>query len=367
MKEHAIDLPQTWPWNRSSCALCLTNRALWLENQPCFFPLSLSLSFNPFAANTAARLSFVDRVQKLLMRARAATWSGRGSSSSDDVWFVVKGGAVPRDPPPIACDLLAKRGGSHGGAANWKSRFMQLVGSTLYYSESASKAHDAKGHVRLVGLSVRKADVEVHREGAICIFWPEQPKSGFYMQASNADMQAQWIAQLKEAASPTRLALGELSLQELTQRCLNCGAGGAHLRAGDRDSLEAALREKLTSDERKALEAEHSSSAILQHATDHPKVAAAGGRASATSSCSSMVHGLQVKMRQLVSLEKKRFQQDGFDLDLTYVTPRSASLSHEPSLTRAVSCSHLLRRSFTHARSSPETRTQKHAVLCSAA
>ena len=103
------------------------------------------------------------------MPVRAPTWcSSRGSSSStsNDVWFVCKGGTVPRDPPPVASETLHKRGGSHGGATTWKSRWCQLVGSTLYYSDSP-RAAEAKGHIKLVGLGVRKADVEVDCEEAL--------------------------------------------------------------------------------------------------------------------------------------------------------------------------------------------------------
>ena len=81
-------------------------------------------------------------------------------------------------PPPIAAEMLHKRGGAHGGTKNWKARWCQLIGSTLYYSESQGKT-EAKGHVKLVGLGVRKADVEANKEFALAIFWPEQPSAGF--------------------------------------------------------------------------------------------------------------------------------------------------------------------------------------------
>ena len=203
------------------------------------------------------------------MRARAATWVGASSSAKhkgDDVWFVCKGGTVPGDLPPLLAGMLQKRGGSHGGKSNWKGRWCQLIGSTLYYSESPVKAADCKGHIKLVGLAVRRADMEVYKEGAICLYWPEQPRLAFYILAPSAQSQGEWIHQLRAATNPTPLALGELSLQELSQRCLNCGAFVE--RAGGRPTIESALAKCILSVERKARETEHSEGALLQRALD---------------------------------------------------------------------------------------------------
>ena len=40
----------------------------------------------------------------------------------DDVFFVRKGGKVPDEPAASIEAWLYKRGGSHGGKANWKQR-----------------------------------------------------------------------------------------------------------------------------------------------------------------------------------------------------------------------------------------------------
>ena len=124
-----------------------------------------------------------------------------------------------------------------GGHANWKTRFVRLIGSTLYYMES-EKATSAKGHVRLLGLGVREADHEIGRPHAICLYWPDgaEPRTAFYLTASSSESQATWIAKLREAAAALPTALSECSMQELEQRRDMCGLP-SQAAAADRNTL----------------------------------------------------------------------------------------------------------------------------------
>ena len=275
------------------------------------------------------------------MRLSRATSS---AAPPTDVWFAIKGGSLPKDRPPSIEGPLQKRGGSHGGHANWKTRFVRLIGSTLYYMES-EKATSAKGHVRLLGLGVREADHEIGRPHAICLYWPDgaEPRTAFYLTASSSESQATWIAKLREAAAALPTALSECSMQELEQRRDMCGLP-SQAAAADRNTLEAALTAHITSEARRsvqlALSQPPATAAVDIGDAGRPSsrsLAAAPlnfGRAASSSLSSSLSKltpfgrggsadggALSTKLRQMVSLEKKRFQDNGFDLDLTYITP----------------------------------------------
>ena len=112
-----------------------------------------------------------------------------GSSMSfrgEDVHFVHKGGTVPTSPAPTLEGTLLKRGGSHGGRANWKSRACKLVDQTLYYCES-SKSRSAKGFVNLQGLTVTITAPPDDKVGPVlCLRAGDDDGPAFYMQVRGA-------------------------------------------------------------------------------------------------------------------------------------------------------------------------------------
>ena len=56
---------------------------------------------------------------------------------------------------------------------------------------------------------------------------------------------------------------------------------------------------------------------------------------SVLSSLSSMLAPLATPVRHLVSKKKRRFQQDGFDLDLSYITPRIIAMGYPSTAIEA--------------------------------
>ena len=94
---------------------------------------------------------------------------------------------VPARPAPLIEGKLTKRGGSHGGKANWKVRYCRLIEHTFYYAES-EKATACKGFIEMQGLTVREAS-EIETGGSehcIHITWPETPTAVFLVQVRRA-------------------------------------------------------------------------------------------------------------------------------------------------------------------------------------
>ena len=64
---------------------------------------------------------------------------------------------------------MYKRGGSHGGRANWKRRWFVLHTEVLYYLENPTD-RAPRGRVELSGCDVREASAEVSKPNAFGIY-----------------------------------------------------------------------------------------------------------------------------------------------------------------------------------------------------
>jgi phosphatidylinositol-3,4,5-trisphosphate 3-phosphatase/dual-specificity protein phosphatase PTEN len=163
-------------------------------------------------------------------------------------------------------------------------------------------------------VGVRQADDEVDRPLTLCVFWPEDPQATFYLQAHNAAARDDWLAKLRAASAVTLESLAELGMAELKQRVVACGLVNPSDFTRERQQLQQLF---LTH--------------VASRPADYHNTIATGlaktvlSRSMAKSSLLSTALGM---VRGAVSLNKTRFQQDGFDLDLTYITPRRSAMAY---------------------------------------
>ena len=102
---------------------------------------------------------------------------------------------------PLAKEgYLYKRGGSHGGRANWKRRWFMLMGDVLYYMESHSD-RTPRGRVVLKGCDFRNAEADCKRPHAFGIYHlHDMTEVPFFCSSDSAQDTADWLVALAEAA-----------------------------------------------------------------------------------------------------------------------------------------------------------------------
>jgi len=223
---------------------------------------------------------------------------------------------------------LLKRGGSHGGKKNWKRRYFFLTPSGLYYFEDAQSSHSL-GLVALLPTALASSTEVTERPHAFSVCSPDMEP--FLLAAGDAVERLEWMEAISSACMARACSERDQDHRRRATTPVTIGA------PAETAAAKAAAPEAVE----------------LQRTASLKKGAAAVGEAVQSSKMSR-------KVKHLVSKKKRRFVEDGFDLDLSYITPRLISMGF-PSTGKEA----LYRNPATQAR--PRTAWRSHHDVHSSA